>query len=198
LAERPEFQSLGSDKDFTQAWQQHDPIMTLLDNPQVQNIRNNPDLLKSIWATLIPNLSDLRIYLEKGESPKYDSVTILGRWRFDLNSAFNALRRSKPNMPSSEMQKLKRFFVVPFAKTTFVAMIDHQALLKDAPPLRLGPNSVPGTTTQTLQGQWKEADGKYQLSLAGGGGEGELSTVVEGDRLTIKVPGMDWVFNRED
>jgi hypothetical protein len=195
LAERPEFQSLGGDKDFTEAWQRHDAIMTLVNHPLVQSILHSPDLLKEIWATLVPDLSDLRIFLEKGQSPKYDSISILGRWRFDLNAAYSALRRAKPNMPSSEMQKLKRFFVIPFSKTTLVAMIDHQALLKDAPSLRLGPNSIPSSNTQTLQGQWKPTDAKYQLSLAG---EGELPLTVEGDRLTLKGPSMDWVFTRED
>jgi hypothetical protein len=169
--------------------------MTLVNHPLVQSIRNNPDLLKEIWATLTPNLSDLRVFLEKGESQKYDSISILGRWKFDLNAAYSALRRAKPNMPSSEMQKLKRFFVIPFSKTTFVAMIDHQALLKDSPPLRLAPTGVPAPNTQTLQGQWKQVDAKYQLTLPG---EGDLPISVDGERLTLKGPSMDWVFNRED
>jgi hypothetical protein len=46
-----------------------------------------------------------------------------------------------------------------------------------------------------LQGQWKDAGGKYLLSLSGGQ---ELAASVEGDRLMIASQGMDLVFNRED
>jgi hypothetical protein len=195
LAERPEFQSLGSDKDFTEAWQRHDAIMTLLNHPLVQNIISNPDLLKLIWATLTPDLSDLRVFLAKGESAKYDSIPILGRWQFDLNAAYSALRRAKPNMPSTEMQKIKRAIGPIFTKTSFVAMVDHQALLKDAPSIKFAPSVVVPTGTQTIQGQWKDEGGKYQVSVAG---ESDLPTTIEGDRLTIKGPTMDWVFTRED
>ena len=198
LAERPEFQDLGNDKDFTEAWQRHDAIMTLVDQPRVQNVVNNPDLLKLIWATLIPDLADLQTFFEKGASAKYDPIPILGRWKFDLNAAFGALRRARPNLPSSEMQKLKRAIAPAFTKTTLVAMVDHQALLKDAPALRMGAGGLPGPGTQTLQGQWKEEAGKYQFNLASAGNEADLPALLEGDRLTIKVPGMDWVFIRED
>jgi hypothetical protein len=198
LAERPEFQGLGNDKDFTEAWQRHDAIMTLLNHPMVQNILNNPDLLRLIWATVTPDISDLRTYFEKGDSPKYDAIPLVGRWKFDLNAAFSALRRARPTLPSSEMQKLKKAIAPAFAKTTFVAMVDHQALLKDSPPLKTAPGGIPPPGTQALQGQWKEASGKYQLSLSGAGAEGDLPMTLEGGRLTIKVPGMDWVFDRED
>jgi hypothetical protein len=198
LAERPEFQDLGNDKDFTEAWQRHDAIMTLVDQPRVQNILNNPDLLKVIWATLVPDLPDLKTYLQKGESAKYDPIPILGRWKFDLNVALSTVRRARPNLPSSEMQKLKRAIAPAFAKTTLVAMVDHQAVLKDSPPLQMLAGGVPAPGTQTLQGQWKDTGGKYELSLASAGNEGDIPALIEGDRMTLKVRGMDWVFTRED
>jgi hypothetical protein len=159
----------------------------------------NPDLLKLIWNTLNPDLHDLRNFLETGLSPKYDPTTILGRWKFDVNAAFGALRRAKPNLPSTEMQKWKKWMLSVFAKTAFVAMTDNQALLKEAPPLRAATaGAAPSAGPATVQGTWKSsADAKYQLTLAGPGGE-EVPVVVEHDRLTMKIPGMDWVFDRED
>ena len=84
-----------------------------------------------------------------------------------------------------------------FASTSFVAMTDHQAILKNQPALNLAVAGTPATP-QTLQGQWKSLDGKYLLTLSGGGQEQQLETLVETDRLTMKSEGMDLVFNRED
>jgi len=85
LAERAEFSDLANDKEFTEMWQRHDPVKNVLDHPKAQVILNNPDLLRMIWQTLIPDLQDLRTFLTTGKSPKYDPEKILGRWDFDLN-----------------------------------------------------------------------------------------------------------------
>jgi hypothetical protein len=45
-----------------------------------------------------------------------------------------------------------------------------------------------------VQGQWKDADNKYLLSFSGQ----DLPTSVEGDRLSVKNEGLEWVFARED
>jgi hypothetical protein len=197
LAERPEFQDLGTDKEFTEMWQRHDAVMSLLNYPKIQNLVNNPELLKSIWATLEPDLGDLRTFLETGRSPKYDPEKILGRWKFDVTVAFAMMRRAKPNISSTEMQRLRKWMAPAFASTSFVAMTDHQAILKNLPALKLAVAGTPATP-QTLQGQWKSLDGKYLLTLSGGGQEQQLETLVETDRLTMKSEGMDLVFNRED
>jgi len=180
--------------------QRREPIKNLLDYPKTQAILKNPDLLKLIGATLVPDLTDLRTFLETGRSPKYDSETILGRWNFDVNSAMAIMRRAMPNLPSSQMQIMKKWMVVAFAKTSLVAMSDHQAILKNVPQLKLpaAGAAAPPVGPQTLQGQWKNLDGKYQLTLSTGGKDEDLSATVEGDRLTIKSNGMTLAFNRED
>ena len=85
-----------------------------------------------------------------------------------------------------------------YAKTCFVAMSDHQAILKNVPQVRL---PAPGTASsggpQTLKGQWKNLDGKYQLALSGGTKEELLSATIQGDRLTVGGEGMELVFDRE-
>src|SRR5581483_6200882 len=121
LGEQPEFQELGNDKELMQMWASMEPVMNLLDNPRLQAIRHNPELLKSIWSTVEPNLEDLRTYLSTGRSPHYDPITILGRWKFDPNMALNAIRRSKPNISSLEMQRLRRIMEGAFGKTELVA-----------------------------------------------------------------------------
>jgi hypothetical protein len=199
LAERPEFQDLGTDKEFTEMWQRRDPVMNLINHPKVQNIVNNADLLGVIWNTLAPDLGDLRAFLETGHSPKYDPEKILGRWKFDVTVALAMVRRAKPNISSTEMGRLRKWMVPAFANTVLVAMVDQQAILKNLPPLKA---PAAGTTApvgpQTLQGQWKNADSKYQLTLSGSQGQEQFEATVEVDRLTMKSPGMDLVFTRED
>ncbi len=204
LGEQPEFQDLGGDKDFTQQWAGMEPIMTLLDNPKIQSIRHNPDLLKSIWNAAEPNLEDLQTYLTTGRSPRYDAIKILGRWKFDPNAAVNAIRRSKPNILSLEMQRLRRLFESTFSKTELIAKPDNQVTLRSAPSLKFSPHApaapvTPGVppptpSVQNSQGQWKDANSKYLLEFSGQ----DLPTSVDGDRLTMKSEGMDWVFARED
>jgi hypothetical protein len=51
---------------------------------------------------------------------------------------------------------------------------------------------------QTLKGQWKDLDGKYQLALSGGSKDEPLTATIEGDRLTIAGEGLGLAFDRED
>lgn len=200
LGEQPEFQDLGNDKDFMQLWAGMEPVMSLLESSRIQAIRNNPELLKSIWSTADTNLEDVRTYLTTGRSPRFDPIKILGRWRFDANAAVNALRRAKPNIAALEVQKVRRVLEAAFSKTELVARPDNQVTLKNAPPFKFSataaaavvPPVVP--TLQTVQGQWKDADSGYQFALSGQ----DLPAAVEGDRLSLKNEGSEWVFTREE
>jgi len=195
LSDLPEFQALGSDKDFTESWQRQDPIMTVLNQPSVSAIRNNPDLLKSIWQTVEPDLADLRAYLQTDHSAKYDPIKILGRWRFDVTAAIGALRRAKPNMASSQMQRIRKDMETAYGKTELVAKPDQSINLRNAPALTALPGAAAATGSQSFQGQWQDANaGKYQLTISGV----ELAATVEGDRMNIKTPGAELVFTRED
>jgi hypothetical protein len=198
LAELQEFQNIGSDTQFTELRQRGEPIRAVLDQPTAQTILQNPDLLKLIWATVVPDLKDLPGFLTTGKSAKYDSEKILGRWNFNPNVAMSLLRRAKPNISSTDMQKWKKWMVSAFAKTSFVAMTDHQAILKNVPQIKLAAAAPAGGGPQTLKGQWKASDGKYQLALSGGSRDEVLEATLEGDRLTIGMEGLDLAFDRED
>jgi hypothetical protein len=178
-----------------------EPVMNLLDNPKLQAIRHNPELLKQIWNAVESNLEDARTYLTTGRSPRFDAIKILGRWRFDSNAAMNAIRRSKPNISSLEMQRLRKLLESTFGKTELIAKPDNQATLKNAPSLKFSPNSpaaalaaITTPSVQTVQGQWKDANAKYLVEFSGQ----DLPTTIDGDRLTMKNEGLDWVFARED
>jgi len=198
LAERPEFQDIANDKDFTEMRLRREPIMTVIAYPKVQAIINNNDLLKSIWATVIPDLKDLRVFLETGQSPKYDQEKLLGRWNFDVNSAMAIMRRAKPNLTSTDMQKYKKWMIVAFAKTSLVAATDHHAFLKNVPQLR---PAAGATAEQTLPGEWKRVEGnegKYELTFSGAGRQDDYTGIVEGDRLSLTNAGFGLAFNREN
>ena len=197
LEEKPEIQEIMNDKDLTEMWMQQKPVMDLANNPKVQAVLLNSDVLKESWDTVESNLSDLLVYLQTGQSPKYASETILGRWNFNVGAALGFQVRAKPYITSSEMQKLKRAFAPAFAKTVFLATTDHQVIIKELPRLS-GAMVVANGGTQTYQGQWSNADGKYQISVTGGGDSQTVAATADSERLVVKWPGMDLVFDRED
>jgi hypothetical protein len=199
LAEKPEFQGIATDTQFTQARQTRMAIVDFINHPRVQAILNNPDLMRAIWATVVPDMKDLTAYLETGKSAKYDPEPILGRWNFDVSVALAMDLRNRLNISSRDMLKLKEWFLAAYAKTLFEARTDHQALLKNLPAVA-SPTAGAGSASglQTFQGQWKNLDGKYQVSLSNGGRQMELTAAVEGDRLTLTGEGRTLVFSREE
>jgi len=196
LAELPEFKDMGTDKEFAEMRQQRKPISDVLNSSRVQAITGNPALLTTIWTALSPDLKDLENYLKTGLSPKYDPEKILGRWAFDVNYAMILYRRAKPNLPSTEVQKVKKWMSTAYAQTELVAMTDRKVLIKNVPQVKVptGAALLAPVGTQTLQGQWKNDAGKYQVSLSGAA---EVPAAIEGDRLKIIVEGSELVFVHE-
>ncbi len=198
LAERSEFQEIGGDTQFTELRLRRMPIMDFVNHPKIQAIINNPDLLRLVWTTVLPDMKDLTAYLNSGKSAQYDPETILGRWNFDVPVALTMYLRTKPNISSREMQKVKEWFLASFSKTGFVAKTDHKLTLKNLPAVRSPAGASVGAGPETVQGQWQSLDGgKYQFSVSMGGKDAQLAGVVEGDRLTITGEGMNLVFSRE-
>lgn len=198
IGERPEFQDLGNDQEFSKLRLGRAPIREVLEYSKVQTIIDNPDLLKLIWTTMAPDWKDLQNFLATLKSPKYDPERILGRWNFDVGAAMAAFRKAFPSIPSGEMQKRRKWMASTFAKSILVAMPDGQVLFKNAPPLKLASTPAAAATPQNVQGQWKRSDGKYQLSLSWSGRQEALLANVEGDRLIIAGEGSELALNRED
>lgn len=204
LEERPEFQAIANDTALAALWQQQASIKAIIDIPTVRDFLHNPDTLVTVSNALVPNLQDLRTFLETDKSPKFDSEKILGRWDFNANNTIAAFRRARPNITSSQMQPIRLWINTAFAKTTFIAAPDQQAYVKNLPSLQQPAQRTPGRnsppppmTTQNVQGRWKNSDGQYELTLTMDGKPETLTAVIENDRLTINVPGLSFIFDRE-
>ena len=196
LGFRPEFQELGQDESFKNLRVTQRPIKEVLDHPKAQGIVKNPELLRLIWTTMVPDVEDLRAFLETGKSAKYDSERLLGRWLFDLNGTATAYRRLKPNVPDVEMRKFKGVLAERFAKTVLVAAPDHQVEFRNVPQIRLQAGQPPTTEIRTYRGKWNGADGDYQLDL--GGTPDQRNAKLENGRLVVSGEGMSIVMVRED
>lgn len=189
LAEKPEFKAIAQDKTFSEMRLRRAPLREVLSNPSVQAIKT-PEMMKHIWDIVTPDLKDLRAFLETGLSQKYDDK-ILGRWVFDVNAAMMAHRRAKPNMSSTEMQRVRLWMQQSFAKTTLLAAPDGSVILKNLPQL----NNPTATDLQNIQGQWKTSGSQYQFTL---GSVGERRSRIEGGRLFLDGEGVALVFLPED
>ncbi|HZV36265.1 MAG TPA: CvpA family protein [Verrucomicrobiae bacterium] len=199
LGERPVFQTLGNDTQFSELRQRQPPISEIIDNPEAQAVLKDPELLDQIWAILKANLPDLTAYLKTGQSAKYDGEKILGRWDFDLRSALNAYKRNNPKVTVVEMGRVKEALTMCFAKTTFVATPepDKLAFLKNygklIPPTK--PKTPPTVETKSFNGTWSSDGSKYDLNFPDKGGS--LDATVEGDALIVSGDLFPMVFLRE-
>jgi uncharacterized membrane protein required for colicin V production len=192
LGERQDFQDLGNDMEFNQAWQTQKSAAEISKNPRAQAILGNPETLHTIWNTLKPDLADFQQFLETGQSAKYDPEKILGRWLYDAPAAVALARKSKPALTPAE----KRWLNVAFTKTSFVAAPDKQAFLKNIP--RVKPGNPPTVESQAYHGQWESGSSKYTVTLNMDNKPQEMTATVQNDRLTLSGAGMELAFDREN
>jgi hypothetical protein len=201
LGEQPTFQDIGSDKEFTELRQRQPAFSEIINYPKAQAILDNPGMMRQIWATLLPNLSDLENFLKTGESAKYDSEKILGRWDYDLNGSLNVLKRTKSNIGFTEMQRTKQVMAMSFVKTSFVATPEPAklAILIDLGSLHAAtkPKSPPTVELKTFKGGWTSEGANYELSFPDRAAA-PLTAVVDGNKMTVTGDTFPMVFDREN
>ncbi|HMP82556.1 MAG TPA: CvpA family protein [Verrucomicrobiota bacterium] len=191
LGERQEFQSLAKDQSFMDLRLQRAPIRELMKNSQVDQMVRNPEILNLVWDTVAEDIEDLQAFLETGRSAKYDPILILGRWHFTTGSSVAAYRRERPNLPTSEVQKIRRGVYERFAETSLVASPDKKFVIKGFPNLK----SVTLTENETLRGTWKGGDGDYVFTFESGD---ERVVRVEGNKLQMRAEQFPIVLEREE
>ncbi len=196
LGERQEFQTLGQDTEFSTLRLKQAPLRDVLQHPTARAVFDNPELLRTVWTTLQPDLKDLNMFLETGKSEKYDGERILGRWTFDANASVVAYRRTKPNATGSETAKLRTWMNEKFPKSSLVAGPDRMLVLKAFPQIRLQPGQPYSGEAKNLKGEWKAAGGDYELMLEGG--TDKRTAKFDGSRLIIAGEGVPVAFVKED
>ena len=195
MAEEADYQGI-----FGYKWQTQASITDVIHDPSIAPVLKNPGQLKTIWETVEPNLQDLAAYLTNGVSGKYESEKILGRWDFNVSGTIGLLRRSKPNISSSEMARYRRWMNAEFTRTSFIGMTEHRALLKDLPPMRTGAGAPPSAGLQTLPGQWQKQNSgdMYDLTCTSDGRTEQATVEINDGRLVIAGLAMPLAFDRED
>ena len=216
MGQRPEFQEIAKDKEFTEMRQRQAPIAEILNNPKAQSIVNNPDLLKEIWAIVLPNLADLKEFLTTGKSAKY-TEPILGTWNFNLGRAIFIYKQKNPNVRATEMAVVRRDMTLIYQKTTLIAAPEpgKDVYLKNIGKIRITkaptPRGAPNNRTpaapaaaaapvitvdiEKFQGHWDGGDGKYELSFPDR--KHKLEAVIENDRMTVTGDPFPMVFDRD-
>ncbi len=195
VAERDDFQQLGQDTGFQNAWKQHAPIENLINDSQFQSLWHNQDAVNLVWGIIQDNFDDLYAYLQTGQSAKSGSEQIVGRWDFNAGAATAIMLRSRPVISSREMRAMRAVLTQAYARTAFVAGADGQAFLKNLPHFK-----TPTTfDTANWQGQWKNVGTKYSLSLNSSGQKQSMPAQIDADgtRLTIQDDKNTLVFDKE-
>jgi hypothetical protein len=180
LAERTEFQALGSDKSFLDMWQKGEPILNIMKHPPVQTILENADLMGVVKKTVHPNLKDFENYLLTGKSDKYDQEKLVGSWDFDLASTMVLVRRAKPNLTQLEMNRQRAERARAYAQARLIATPEGEIYLKGKP--------LEG------KGNWKLEGDNYQITVGGR----QFTGTIQNDRLALVGEGNQIGFVRED
>jgi hypothetical protein len=187
IAERDDVQQLAQDN----AVKGGATFSQMMNDGQVQALLKDTNLVANVWSIIQTDMDDITNFLLTGQSPKYDSQKLVGRWTFDLVPALAALRQSQPKIKPNEMKELRALWTQAFANTTFVAGTDGQAFLKNIPDFKTKP-----ATTVTWKGQWSGGDTNYDLSLSADSQTQEASAITDGLRLSIKMGDTTYVFER--
>ena len=195
LAERPEFQDLANDKNFTELQLRQAPIIDIVNYPKVQAIIQNPQTVKAVEDTLLPNLQDLRAYLETGKSQVY-TETILGRWDFDVLGTMILIHKAHPNLTAPEVARSRTAFSTIFTKAVLVAAPGNTAVLKNYP--HVTPGNPPTVELQNCQGHWTGGGGTYTVTLSIEGKDRQFTGEIKGDRLGLASQDLNFGFVRED
>jgi uncharacterized membrane protein required for colicin V production len=193
VAERDDFQQLGQNSSFQNAWKQHAPIENLINDSQFQSIWQNQDTVNLVWGIVRDNFDDLVTYLQTGQTAKYNSENIVGHWDFNAGAATAIMLQSRPVISSREMRAMRAVLTQAYARTAFVAGADGQAFLKNLPHFK-----TPTTfDAATWQGQWKNVGANYNLSLNSGSQKRSMPAQINGMRLTIVDDKNTLVFDHE-
>jgi hypothetical protein len=129
MAERQEYKDVANDKDFFKMWAEHPSVADLANQPMFLGMINNSSLVDEL---LKMDLKDFQQYLEKGQSPVYDPMHILGRWELDVDQVVLQAKKNNPDITAGQLQMLKRVLAVAATNCTITATCDKRAVFRGA------------------------------------------------------------------
>ncbi len=170
MAERVEIQDIAGDPQLSQLLQTEATAGELLAHPKIKALLSNAAIIDSLQQL---DVSDLKIYIETGESPKYQPTRILGRWSFDISATVDQIRLTQPTITPKRMLELNRELGTFFLDASFTATTDGQVFVKASPPLPLQPvqpgqpiiAAVAAPQKNVATGTWTETGGTYSVTL---------------------------------
>jgi hypothetical protein len=199
LGQREEFQQLAKDGNFAKLRQTRAAIREVLNYPAVDGMINNPELLRLVWTTVLPDLQDLTTFLETGKSAKYDGEKLLGQWAYDFNNSFSLFRKANPKMSAAQLKETRRWMSGLFVNTTLTVGTDGFVLMKSLPQIKPVKPGEPAQAPefQNLTGKWNAAGGGYQMNFEQEGRKADFEASLQGERLTVKGGTLPMVFERD-
>ncbi len=184
VGENEEFKGL-SDAGFQGEWLKGSLTFgDFVGHERIKPLIENQDVVTNVLGMLGGNFKDLKVFLDTGKSPKYDEERILGNWKFDYQASVNAARRKKPNMGSADITRMKKTLASIFLKSTLIATVDHKIVIR-----------LPAAGSKaTTKGGWKNADGKYTLTIKQGDQDIDVEALVDGNTIVFTKDGFVLVF----
>jgi hypothetical protein len=189
LAERPEFKDLGNDVELQQMIQSQAPVGQIIKYPAVQAILTNATITTEVEALLGNDLNDLQEYLTTGQSPKYDSETILGSWTINPEATYAQLRKRGGMTPLQIRNNRMRMasFVPGLA---VVCTVDNEFILKKQ-------NAATTDFTVVGAGKWHKSGDSYEVEIPGAKPPTAEIEIQNGYRMLLPKDGDVLVFDKD-
>ncbi|HEU6447833.1 MAG TPA: CvpA family protein [Verrucomicrobiae bacterium] len=195
LLQDTDLRQLAENSDLANSWKSGAPLGQILNNDTVKGILKNNDLVDLVYGVVETNLDDLTGYLKTGQSAKYDSEKILGRWDFNVGVSLAMVRQMRPNIPPREYAVTRILWNSNYANTVFIAGSDGKAFLNKWPTFKNPPNQTPSTVD--FKGNWEENGGNYTIQVSANGENKSYRATTDGLRLTVSEGKNVYIFDHE-
>ena len=123
MSDRADIQEIAGDADFHNMLVQQASLAEIMKHPLGQKVMSNGELFDVLVNQT--DLTDLRNYLENGESTVYDDEKILGRWELNGNALINYTKRNTAGIKSRELVALKALVDNYLDGSSLIAFTDN-------------------------------------------------------------------------
>ncbi|HEV7927899.1 MAG TPA: CvpA family protein [Verrucomicrobiae bacterium] len=190
LEERKEFKNLAHDVQLQQMIATQTKVIEILRYPSIQAMLTNATVIAQVSGLIGNDLDDLQSFLTTGQSPKYDSETILGVWDIDRAATVAQVRKKQPAITPKQLGKIEADLFPIIAGLSLTATPDGQMILKQ-------PNPNTSESTIVAAGKWKKDQDTYEVNLPGSLPETSEIEIEEGNRLFLPKFGYVLAFDKE-